>query len=145
MATELNYDPGTGSIILDCGRRGVNNFLAKDTARAHDNISSSGYRERVIEAADVLVSFTMPALLVGDDYESWAKFYRWALAGNQFNFAPNYPASMAIYDAVLEQLSFEPKRVGIGRYALDVMIRILPGSRAPADAGEVMQAFWGLS
>jgi hypothetical protein len=144
MGTQISYDPGSGAIVLDCSHRGVQNFIATDTGRGNDNLSSSGFRERVLEAVDTLASFTMPALLVADDYQAWAAFYRWAIGGGQFLFKPNYPLSSKSYTVVLEQLDFKPARVGVRRYSISVNLRFVPIGSAPADAGEVMYAFWGL-
>ena len=120
-------------------------FDAYDQARRHKNLSTSGLQEVVYEASDVLCDWTIPALLVGSDYEQWATFFRWAAQGGTFNFAPRYPASSAIYHATLESDDFKPKRVGPGRYSLAVQIRIVPDGAAPADAGAVMHSFYGLS
>jgi len=141
--TQLGITYGVGSTAVFAW---VINFLAVDDySRRVRNVATSGLVETVLESPDVLVSWTIPALQVGADYEQWATFYRWAAAGGQFAFAPCYPASPKIYNATLDDKAFMPKRAGWMRYSLDCTIRIVPDGAAPADVGEVMHAFWGLA
>ncbi len=120
------------------------NFTCEDVYRAKDNLSTSGYRERVLQAADALISFTLPGLVVGVTLGNWLFFYRWASVGGQFSVEPNYQHSSQSYHCVLEDTGCKTTRVALKVYSLAARFRIVPDSSAPFHAGEVMDSFWGL-
>lgn len=138
--------------------RGPLNFNAEDSARRHDNVSTSGLRESVFEAIDIMISFTMPALLMGTsgaaDYTAWKNFYAWAVQGGEFAFTPNTSVTVAgapwsgapySFNCLLEDTSFKPKKIGMGRFSLDCKFRVALGDAyAPANSGQIMEAFWGI-
>lgn len=137
----LTISYGGGPTVLSAW---VQNFVpVDDYSRSSRNVATSGLVETILESPDVMVSWTIPALSIASDYAAWATFFRWAADGSQFDFKAN-SASSKTYHAVLESKRFQPRRGGLGRYSLDVQIRIIPDGSAPADAGEVMQAFWGI-
>jgi hypothetical protein len=139
----VNYTPVSTPIAVPA-IRGAQDFLAADVLRGNDNLSTSGaVRERVGDL-DVMVSFTLPGLLVAVDYDAWATFAAWALAGGTFTLAPNYALSEKIYNCVLEDQSFELQRLGMKRYTAKFKMRILNDGSRPANASEVMKSFWGL-
>jgi hypothetical protein len=152
---QINYNTGSTTLYF---QRGPLNFIAEDSVRRHDNIATSGVRESVYEANDILISFTMPGLLMGTsgaaDYAAWKNFFAWARPGGSFQFCPNNsvlvsaaPWSGAAYyfNCLLEDTGFKPKKLGMGRYSLDVKFRVAPGDAyAPDNAGQIMEAFWGL-
>ncbi|HEX4311878.1 MAG TPA: hypothetical protein VHZ25_17745 [Acidobacteriaceae bacterium] len=147
----INYIPAGAAVSLNF-KNGPLDFLAQDSGRVHDNLSTSGIRERLLEKVDILISFTMPALLVGDDFTDWKNFYAWAIGGGTFSFAPNVsvlyapaPWSGGVYffTCVLEDDSFAPKRVGLRRYSIDCKFRVFNDALTPANAGMVTEAFWG--
>ena len=140
----VNYTPVSTPIAVPAVR-GAKNFIAEDVATGQQNISTSGaVVETVNQSIIVMVSFTLEAMLMGEDYEAWANFASWTLLGNSFLLAPNYPASLKEYPAVVgDPTGFKITRAGMQRYTGNFKIRLLAGSGAPANAGEVMDSFWG--
>lgn len=152
---QINYNPGSGANVFNF-QRGPQNFIAEDMVTRHDNLATIGLRESVYERTDILISFTMPGLLLasGGDFADWKNFYSWALQGGLFIFAPNtdvtyapspWSGSLFYFDCVLEDTGFKPKRVGLGRYSLDCKFRVVPDNLRPSNSGMVMDAFWGLT
>jgi|SRR5665213_2485774 len=133
---------------------GPQNFIAEDSARRHDNIATSGLRESVFEATDILIAFTMPGIRIGTDYANWKNFYAAALPGGSFLFTPNTQLTVAaapwsgqeyFFACVLEDTGFRPKRTALGVYSLECKFRVVPDALAPANSGMIMEAFWGLA
>ncbi len=139
---KIVYDAGAGAVTLQCVR-GPAGFGCWAKARVHDNVATSGLRERVFEETDLFISFTMPALRVGEDYGAWAAFAAWAMQGGQFEFYPD-GAQAEKHHCVDEGDGWETTRVGPGVYSAAFSWRIVPDALAPADAGEVMERFYGV-
>jgi hypothetical protein len=148
-AASIQYGSGPTSFNF---KRGPRDFIAEDSARRHDNLSTSGFRESVFESNDILIAFTMPGILINDDYTDWKNFYAWGLAGWSFIFAPNLAVTAAAapwsggtfeFNCLIEDVGFKPKRVGLGRYSLDCKFRVVPDSYRPANSGMIMDAFMG--
>ena len=55
-------------------------------ATRHDNISSSGVRESILERIDNFLEITMAAVLSGTDVQNWNTFMQYALQGGQFSY-----------------------------------------------------------
>ena len=83
---QIVYNPGTGNVTLlfKYPPRSVSGFSM--AAAAHDNISSAGVRERVIERIDNFLELEMPFVAVGADLSNWQTFLQFALAGGQFSY-----------------------------------------------------------
>lgn len=138
------YDPGSGNVTL-LFLRGPRQFACFYSARVHDNLATGGLRERVVEAKDILITFEMPAIRVTDDYDDWATFMDWALAGGQFSFYPDASLTSDYYHCVSDDTGFEYARNAPGQYAAAFRWRIVPDSQAPDDPGEVMKRFYGIT
>jgi hypothetical protein len=57
-------------------------------ARRHDNISSSGVRESVLERIDNFLEIEMQTVLDGADVADWNAFMQYVLQGGQFSTTP---------------------------------------------------------
>jgi hypothetical protein len=104
----------------------------------------------VYEATDLLISFSMPGLLISDDFTAWDTFYTSALSGSSFSFVPNLSVLVAsvpwAFNCVLEDKDFAPKYLGgMGRFSLDCKFRVVLDGSAPGSAGQIMRAYWGMS
>ena len=139
---KITYDAGAGLVTLTF-KRGPLNFGAEWVAdRVHDNVSSSGaVRERVVEALDIVISFEMPALLVGDDLPAWRAFMGWAAMGGGFKFYPS-AAGVDYYNCVEDTGTWSFKRVARGVMSSTFKFRVLNDAQAPADPGSVMEKFY---
>ncbi len=58
-------------------------------ATRHDNLSSSGVRESILERIDNFLEITMAAVLSGTDVQNWNTFMQYALQGGQFSYYPD--------------------------------------------------------
>src|SRR5580704_6919767 len=92
---QISYTKPGPTVVTFNIARGLQSFIAEDSARRHDNISTSGLKESVYEATDLLIGFTMPGMVLGGDYTDWRNFYAWALAGGTFIFVPNSSVTLA--------------------------------------------------
>lgn len=137
------YRPDTTDVTLQF-QRGPQDFRVSERPVAHDNVSTSGVRERVVERQDILIAFAMPAMSVTDDLGSWAAFSTWALAGGSFKFYPNAALS-DYYNCLSEDEAFEPVRVGPGRYSCGFRFRIVHDDQAPADPSVILRRFYGVT
>jgi len=132
---------GQASVLLFA--RGPRNFQAFYSSRKNDNLSTSGLRERVLEANDILITFEMPALRIDDDLPAWAGFMYWALGGLQFDFYPNSDINEH-YHCVSDDDNFTPQRVGLRVYSAAFQLRVVPDSIAPASPAQVLQRINGI-
>jgi hypothetical protein len=141
---KIIYTPVSTPITLQFVR-GPQQFGCYYSLRAHDNLSTGGLRERVVEASDMLIAFSMLALRMGDDMDDWASFMAHALAGGQFDFYPNAALASSYCHCVSDDTEFQPARNAPGQYAASFKWRIVPDSQAPANPGVVMGWFYGIS
>lgn len=137
----INYvPPGSMSAMLLQFQRGPQNFICYPSARVNDNLSTSGFRERVTEAIDLMITFDMGALRIGDDFQAWAAFDTYALSGGQFAFAPS--AGGGYFNCVSDDTDLQSTRKGAGVYAGKRVWRIVPDGQRPMDHGVVMAMFY---
>ena len=140
---KIVYDAGSGPVTL-AFLRGPRDFQCIFDARAHDNLATSGIRERVVEANDILIGFTMGHMRVEEDLPEWVAFMSYALYGGQFEFHPDADLP-DYYHCVSDDAGFAPARTGPERYAAGFQFRIVPDGQAPADPSEVMKRFYGVA
>ncbi len=140
---KIVYDAGAGPVVLQCVR-GPQGFRASWSTRKHDNLATSGLRERVVEGSDILIAFTMGHMKVDDDLPAWSAFAKFALGGGQFDFYPNVDINEH-YHCVSEDEEWLPERVAPGMYAAGVVFRVVPDEVAPADPGQVLKRFNGIA
>jgi hypothetical protein len=86
---QIIYNPGSGNVTLPFFYPPKNITGFNMEAVAHDNISSAGVRERIIERIDNFLEFDMPAVIMGSDLSNWQAFLQYALAGGQFSYYPD--------------------------------------------------------
>jgi hypothetical protein len=86
---QIIYNPGSGNVTLSFvyPPKNVTGFSIE--AVAHDNVASSGVRERIIERIDSFLELEMPYVGIGPDLSNWQTFFQFALAGGQFSFYPD--------------------------------------------------------
>lgn len=148
MSVQIQYTPAGGSLTTLTFLRGPVDFTPYWDARVHDNLSTDGSaRERVVENPDILISFSMPNMILSADIASWASFMAFAIAGGQFQFFPcaANPALTDNYACVLEDKDWKPKRNAPAKYGAQIVIRVLQVAGAPSDPGEVLRRFYGIS
>jgi hypothetical protein len=141
---QISYQPvaGVSDLVLLDFKRGPGDFICQTAIRAKDNLSTSGKRERVLEAQDLLITFTMPAVYIYEDYPAWSAFAEWAMDGVYFNFAPNSDFAGLLH-CVSNDTTFTPSHKGVGRYEFNFNWQIVPDPLCPLNPGVVMQMFYG--
>lgn len=90
-----------------------------EKAVRHDNISTAGIRESVLERIDNFLNFEMPFVSSGADVAAWAAFMAYALTGGAFQYFPD--ASLTAFtNYTLEDTDWEAayKSVGLFSFAL---------------------------
>lgn len=127
----VQYTVALGDTRTVAFKRGPSDFRCYRDARVHDNLASSGaVRERVVEAVDVLITFTMPHLVLGDDLEAWGAFADWWIAGKRFQFSPN--SALSDYcTCVAEDTAWQPIRTGPRKFSASVRWRMVADLLTP--------------
>lgn len=92
------------------------------TAVRHDNVSSSGVRESVLERVDTFMeaNFLIPAA----DLAAWQGFLDYALTGAPFAFYPD-SSGAAFTNYLLDDTDAKIEFSAPGRYALKMKWRVL--------------------
>jgi hypothetical protein len=144
MAVKIVYNPGSGNVTLTF-KRGPVDFKPYWDGRVHDNLGTSGaVRERVVENLDILVSWSMPNMILTDDVSGWASFQAFALAGGSFQLWPS-DALTDYYNCVLEDSKWQPAWNAPGKYGAVVTARILQDGQAPSGPDIVLRRFYGVT
>jgi hypothetical protein len=86
---KIVYDPGTGPTTLTFLRPPRKVPAYEYNAVRHDNISSAGVREAVLERIDTFLEFEMDWVAIGADVQAWNQFMQFALGGGQFGYYPD--------------------------------------------------------
>jgi len=83
---KIVYDPGTGPVTLNFQYPPRHVPAYHYEAVRHDNLSSAGLRESIVERIDQFLDLEMEWVLSGTDVQCWAAFVQFALNGGQFSF-----------------------------------------------------------
>ncbi len=86
---QIIYDPGTGPTVLAFARPPRKVPAYEYSAVRHDNISSAGVREVVLERMEIFLTLEMEWVGIGADVQAWNQFMEFALAGGQFGYYPD--------------------------------------------------------
>ncbi len=91
-------------------------------AKRHDNVSSSGVRESILERIDNFLEIAMATVLSGADVENWNNFMQFALAGNQFQYYPDSSLS-SFTNYLLEDTTWQAAYRAPGLYRFKLKFR----------------------
>jgi hypothetical protein len=90
----------------------------------HDNISTAGIRESVLERIDQFMELSLNWIRAGADLANWTAFLDYALTGAAFAYYPD--ASLTAYiNYVLEDTGARVDYQGAGIYSLKLKCRVL--------------------
>lgn len=92
------------------------------TAVRHDNVTTSGIRESVLERIDQFLEFTMEYILAGADLADWQAFLDFALTGAAFAYYPD-ASQTAFTNYLLENADAKVEYKGPGVYTLALKMR----------------------
>ena len=88
----------------------------------HDNVSTAGVRESVLERTDEFLEFILEFIKVGTDLANWQAFLDHALTGAAFAYYPDATqAAFSIY--LLEDTEAAVKWKAPGVYTLSLKLR----------------------
>ena len=88
----------------------------------HDNISTAGIRESVLERIDTFLELNIEYIQAGNDLAAWSAFLDFALAGAPFAYYPDASQS-AFTNCLLEDTGETVAYMGPGVYSLKVKFR----------------------
>lgn len=95
------------------------------SAVRHDNVSSAGVRESVLERVDQFLEINLDWIRAGADLVNWQAFLDHALTGAGFTYYPD--ASIASFtNCVLEDTEARVEFKAAGVYALTLKFRMAP-------------------
>jgi hypothetical protein len=92
------------------------------TAVRHDNVSTAGLRESVLERVDEFLEFSMDFIQPGTDLANWQAFLDHALTGAAFAYHPD-SAQPAFTNCLLEDTETKIDYKAPGVYTLTLKLR----------------------
>jgi hypothetical protein len=95
--------------------------FSKNAVR-HDNISSAGVRESVLERIDIFLELNMDYIQAGNDLADWSAFLDFALTGAPFAYYPD-ASQPAFINCLLEDTGETVAYVAPGVYSARVKFR----------------------
>ena len=91
-------------------------------AKRHDNLSTAGVKEVVVERVDNFLEFDMPWVAIGSDVNGWDSFMQNALQGVPFSYYPDGTQS-AYTNYTLEETGWRPEYKAPGQYSFRMVFR----------------------
>jgi hypothetical protein len=119
---KIVYDAGAGPVTLTFKRPPRKVPAYEYNAVRHDNISSAGVREAVLERVDTFLEFEMERVAVGADVQAWNQFMEFALGGGQFGYYPD-ASQPAFTNYWLEDTNWTAAYRSPGQYTFKVKFR----------------------
>lgn len=92
------------------------------TAVRHDNVSTAGVRESVLERTDEFLELSLEWIRAGTDLDNWRAFLDHALTGAPFAYYPDADQS-AFASYVLEDTEVRIEYKAPGMYSLTLKLR----------------------
>ncbi len=122
---KIVYTPSTGSdITLEFSFPPRQSPAYHKVATRHDNISTTGIRECVLERVDDFLDLTVEWIPAGDELDNWRTFLDYALAGGPFAYYPDASQS-SFTNYVLEDTEARLEYRAPGMYSLALKLRTL--------------------
>jgi len=119
---KIVYDPGTGPTTLTFLRPPRKLPAYQYNAVRHDNISSAGVREAVLERVETFLEFEMEWVAIGSDVQAWNQFMKFALGGGQFGYYPD-ASQPAFTNYWLEDTNWTAAYKSVGQYTFKLKFR----------------------
>lgn len=91
-------------------------------AKRHDNLSTAGVKEVIVERVDSFLEITMEWVSIGADVNGWDMFMQNALQGVQFSYYPDGTQS-AYANYTLEGTDWEAEYKAAGQYSFKLLFR----------------------
>jgi hypothetical protein len=94
------------------------------SATRHDSITTSGLQQNVLERIDRLFDLDFP-FVPQSDLAGWDAFILWAIAGNQFQYAPDSTAPSTYVTCYLQSTDVPYKRVAFELFTISFKLRVV--------------------
>ena len=114
---------GSGSVSTLSFQRPPRFVAAYNRAAArHDNVSTAGARETIVERVDEFLELTLERVSQGSDVDAWNAFMQNALQGVEFNYFPdqNQPSFTSF---TLEDTDWRADYRSLGEFTFRVKFR----------------------
>jgi hypothetical protein len=119
---QIIYDAGSGPVTLSFTQLPRRVPAYEYAAVRHDNVSSAGVRESVLERIDVFLELEMERVASGSDVQAWDEFMQFALGGGQFAYYPD-SAESAYTNYWLEDTNWTAAYKTAGQYTFKLKFR----------------------
>lgn len=119
---QIIYDAGSGPVTLSFAQPPRKVPAYQYSAVRHDNVSSAGVRESVLERIDTFLELEMEWVEIGTDVEGWNAFTEFALGGGQFGYYPDASES-AFTNYWLEDTDWTAAYKAPGHYSFKMKFR----------------------
>ena len=120
---KITYTPAGGTeqtLNFDFPPRQLPGY--QKTAVRHDNVSTAGIRESVLERVDEFLEFSMEWIRAGTDLANWQAFLDHALTGVAFAYFPD-AAQSAFTNYLLEDTETQIEYKAPGVYTVKLKMR----------------------
>jgi len=91
-------------------------------ATRHDNVSSAGVRESLVERLDQFTTLEMDWVLSGADVTAWSSFMQYAMTGGPFSYYPD-SSQAAFTNYWLEDTNWNAAYKAPGKYTFKTKLR----------------------
>jgi hypothetical protein len=121
---KITYTPLAGGSVQTLQFARPPRFVAayNRSATRHDNLSTAGVKEVVVERVDHFLELTLEYVGIGSDVTAWATFMAEALQGALCNYFPD--ASQADYTTyTLEDTDWKAEYKAPAQYTFKVLFR----------------------
>jgi hypothetical protein len=88
----------------------------------HDNISTAGIRESILERIETFLELNVDYIQAGSDLENWSEFLDHALTGAPFAYYPD-ASQTGFINCLLEDTSATVAYVAPGIYSVKIKLR----------------------
>jgi len=119
---QIIYDAGNGPTVLTFVRPPRKVPAYEYNAIRHDNVSSAGVREAVLERIDTYLEFEMEWVAIRADVQAWNQFMQFALGGGQFGYYPD-ASQPAFTNYWLEDTNWTAAYKSPGQYTFKLKFR----------------------
>lgn len=94
------------------------------SAIRHDSITTSGLQQSILERIDRIFPLNFPVVPEAD-LAAWDAFLTWALAGNQWQYAPDSTVPLTYVTCYVTNMAVPYKRVGYKLFSISLNCRVV--------------------
>jgi hypothetical protein len=121
---QFTYSSGTTFVPTYAPRKKQPIATLGQEAIRHDSITTSGLQQSVLERVDRVFDLDFP-FVPESDLASWDAFISWAIAGNQFQYAPDATAPGTYVTCYMTSTSVPYGWVGVKTFSVSIKCRVV--------------------